>query len=260
MKLTSDKVEELKLRLDSLLEDPMLIAHAKDKDPIGLVYPYKYKEDQEAVAFITSTLSYGRQSSFRPVIAKILSLLGDRPVTFLIESSSNEWEEGLDYFKYRFNDKQDLLDLLSVLKMLYTDGETLESRFKLHFEGDLKDAASKLVTELWTSVHDPSKGFRYLVPHPNKGSACKRLNMFFRWMIRKDNIDLGVWSNLPTESLIIPLDTHITKASQVLGLTKRKEASWLTAADITHSLKLLDPKDPIKYDFALCTAGVLGTL
>ena len=260
MKLTEDAIKSLKLRLDPLLDNPDLENHAKYKDPIGLVYPYNYKEDQEAVAFITSTLSYGRQSSFRPVIAKVLNLLRDRPVNFLIESSTKEWQENLEYFKYRFNDKQDLIDLLSVLQKLYRKGETLESIFKLHFEGSVKEAASKLVTELWGSLENPSRGFRYLIPHPEMGSACKRLNMFFRWMIRKDCIDLGLWTNIPQEALVIPLDTHIAKASLLLGLTTRKETSWKTAEDITESLKFLDSKDPVKYDFALCTAGVLGTL
>jgi len=260
MKLEEKEKDKLKLRLDLILANPDLKNHAKNRDPIGLVYPYKYKEDQEAVAFITSTLSYGRQTSFRPVISKILDLLGERPVTFLVESSAQEWQENLEYFKYRFNDKQDLLDLLLVLQRLYREGKTLESVFKIHFEGDIKEAASKFITELWGSLETRSKGFQYLLPHPERGSACKRLNMFFRWMIRQDAIDLGTWAGLPQECLIIPLDTHIAKASLLLGLTNRKEASWKTAEDITDSLRQLDSKDPVKYDFSLCTAGILGTL
>ncbi len=93
---------------------------------------------------------------------------------------------------------------------------------------------------------------------PKKDSACKRMNLFLRWMVRNKDIDLGVWNKIPPSKLIIPLDTHIAKISQCLGLTKRVSLDWKTAKEITESLKKLDPEDPLKYDFALCHQGISG--
>jgi uncharacterized protein (TIGR02757 family) len=260
MKLNASQVECLKLRLDAILAQPALINHARDKDPIGLVYPYRDKLDREVVAFIVSTLSYGRQSYFRPILYKILEGLSEKPSLYIVNTPEKELEANIRDFQYRFNNKQDMIDLIKSIRNIYCTGNTLESVFKKYFNRNIREAASGLVGEL-VSVHKvPSIGLKYLIPNPDKGSACKRLNMFLRWMVRKDEIDLGIWEGIPTESLIIPLDTHIAKASRVLGLTTRKDASWQTAVDITESLSNLDSKDPVKYDFALCTSGILKAI
>lgn len=95
-----------------------------------------------------------------------------------------------------------------------------------------------------------------MFPLPSKGSACKRINLFLRWMIRNDELDTGLWSEIPSNKLLIPVDTHIAKISRNLGLTKRKNVSWQMAVEITENLKKYDPVDPVKYDFALCHIGI----
>jgi uncharacterized protein (TIGR02757 family) len=101
-------------------------------------------------------------------------------------------------------------------------------------------------------------GLRQLFPSPLDGSACKRANLFLRWMVRDRDIDFGIWKGIPKSRLIIPLDTHIARISGCLGLTKRKSRDWKTAVEITESLKRMDPEDPLKYDFALCHHGISG--
>ncbi len=101
-------------------------------------------------------------------------------------------------------------------------------------------------------------GLLQFFPSPSKGSACKRMNLFLRWMIRKRDIDFGIWKGIPENKLIIPLDTHIAKISRCLGFTKRRSQDWKMAVEITNALKKLDPEDPLKYDFAMCHYGIAG--
>ncbi len=106
-----------------------------------------------------------------------------------------------------------------------------------------------------SSEHD-SRGVRFMFPDPLKGSACKRQNLFLRWMIRNDELDFGLWKEIPTSKLIVPVDTHIAQISKKLQLTKRENVSWKMAEEITNNLKKFDENDPVKYDFALCHIGM----
>lgn len=248
---------DLKNRLDQILALPGLLTHARDKDPIGLVYPYRSKEDLEVVALIVSSLSYGRQSVFRPIIQTILDKLGQHPTQYILKTNPQEWNIIFKGFKYRFNDEKDIVGLLTALKVIYTKS-SLGEIFLNSFDGSTKNTLSHLVHTLREYSKCESKSFRYLLPDPNDGSACKRLNMFLRWMVRRDDIDIGIWNNIPTSSLIIPLDTHVARISKLLKLTNRKDTSWKTAEEVTNTLRLLDAEDPVKYDFALCTSGILG--
>jgi len=101
-----------------------------------------------------------------------------------------------------------------------------------------------------------SLGIKFMFPNPEKGSACKRMNLFLRWMIRKDELDFGLWKSISPSQLIIPVDVHIARISQKLKLTTRKNISWNMAEEITNNLKKIDPVDPVKYDFALCHIGI----
>lgn len=250
---------DLKSKLDQILALPGLLTHARDKDPIGLVYPYRSKDDLEIVAFIVSSLSYGRQSVFRPIIQTILDKLGQHPTQYILKTNPKEWEIIFKGFRYRFNDDKDLVGLLTALKFIYSKS-SLKEVYLDRFEGSTKPALSSLVKLLRESSKCESKSFRYLLPDPEDGSACKRLNMFLRWMVRRDDIDIGIWNNIPPSSLIIPLDTHVARISKLLNLTKRKDTSWKTAEEVTKTLRLLDAEDPVRYDFALCTSGILGML
>jgi uncharacterized protein (TIGR02757 family) len=132
----------------------------------------------------------------------------------------------------------------------------------------LRPALTRFVRELRQAVDPaveralgPRRGFDHLLPDPEKGSTCKRLLLFLRWMVRggkKDPIDFGLWSDIPASALIVPLDTHVARLSRCLSLTRRNDISWATAEDVTASLRALAPEDPVKYDFALCHRGMSG--
>jgi uncharacterized protein (TIGR02757 family) len=263
MKLQNEEIKQIKEKLDRLLsQSEVLKEHARDKDPIGLLYNYKNKRDQEAAAFIVSTLSYGKQDVFRPVVARLLKQLGKRPVDYLLDTDPATWETKLDWFRYRFNSAKDVCSLLLALRVMYKCGWTLETVFRDVYDetGNVYDAAANLVEYLRDLVDDKSAGFFYLIPSPKDGSACKRLNMFLRWMVRKDAIDVGNWTGIPTSALVIPLDTHVARISRNLGLTNKSGSTWKVAEDITDSLRYLCPEDPLIYDFPICTAGILGAL
>lgn len=271
MKLTPTEITRLKTRLDNLLsKSAELRTHARDKDPVGLIYRYENKLDQEAAGFIASTLSYGRQDVFRPVVERILRQMGESPVNYIVGADPADLEWQFGWFNYRFNKPVDLALLLLSLRSLYDAGSSLQEVFKDYYEykKDFKGAATALTDALreqyilkeFVTSERELQGFYYLIPRPKDGSACKRLNMFLRWMIRKDDIDVGNWTGIPTSELVIPLDTHVARISTDLGLTAKRGGTWKVAEDITDSLRQLDPEDPLRYDFAICMAGINGTM
>jgi uncharacterized protein (TIGR02757 family) len=272
MKLTTDEAKRIKAVLDDLLsKSNALREHARDKDPVGLIYKYANKEDQEAAAFIASTLSYGKQDTFRPIIARILNQMGDSPVDFITDVLVEDLEDKFSWFQYRFNKPVDIACLILALRGVYETGFTLENLFKSGYEDNnsFQEGCSYLTKALkkdwyvhaYAGIHEHElKGFQYLIPSPQAGSACKRLCMFLRWMIRQDDIDVGNWTDIPTKDLIIPLDTHVARISKDLGLTNKSGGTWKVAEDITDSLRQLNPDDPLVYDFPICTAGIQGQL
>jgi uncharacterized protein (TIGR02757 family) len=238
--------------LNTLINNQDLINHVKSKDPISLVKRYKTKQDIEIIGLLVSSLSYGRQTVFMDLLEDILPGLSEQPYIYIKETEIPEISKGIRDFKYRFNTKADIISLLETLQRIYVEVESLED---LLSGSSVRESMSSLIERL-----REGNEANYLLPSPKDGSACKRLNMFFRWMVRKDDIDLGVWSKVDKKDLIIPLDVHVLRISQEIGITKRKDASWRTAEEITAKLRELDPKDPIKYDAVLCAAGIVGKL
>lgn len=263
MQLEPSYASRLRAELEELLLkfSPQLRDHAEQGDPISTVYLYDSPRDQEVVAFIASCLAYGSRKVFVPVIRHMLREMGRSPYEFVI---SGGYQNSFDWFSYRFNSSLDLRCLLLSLQKVLLSYGSLESAFLVDFDvkSDLRSHLSGFsqlfrgadLNPLGLSGEVPN-GFLYLVPDPSKGSACKRLNMFLRWMVRKDKIDLGLWSGLEKSSLIIPLDTHVQKTSKLLKLTSKNSGSWATAVDITHSLLQVDPDDPLRYDFLLFSLG-----
>jgi len=252
----------LDARLDSLR--PLFHAQAQVEDPIGLVYPYvSSPKDAEIVALLASSLAYGQRKVFVPVISRILEEIGQSPYDFVMSSAHIG---RFSWFKYRFNSPDDLHCLFYSLRHVLEVYGSLESAFVMDFREEtdttvfssLRTFVSALSGLDFSVIGLPSEGtpgFRYLLPDPTRGGACKRLNMFLRWMFRKDEVDLGLWTGVPRTKLVVPLDVHVHRVSLALGLTKKNGSTWSTAADVTHSLLQLDPKDPLKYDFLLFSMG-----
>lgn len=237
-------------------------------DPIEFPHRYGGPADIELSAFIASSFAYGRVGLFKNTVEKILSRMGESPYEFLAGFNPKKHGGLFAGIKYRFNENEDILSLLLVLHRIIKKYNSIETAFMSFYrqeDRDIERGLSGLVTEaLWTdtsavygkNVKPP--GLLQFFSSPANGSACKRANLFLRWMVRDRDIDFGLWKEVPKNKLIIPLDTHIARISRCLGLTFRKTQDWKMAVEITESLKRFDPEDPVKYDFALCHHGISG--
>jgi uncharacterized protein (TIGR02757 family) len=235
-------------------------------DPIEFPRQYKRPEDIEVSGFIASCFAYGRVDLFKPVIKRILSIMGESPYDFLFDFNLKRHGHLFSGIKYRFNENSDIICLLYVLSMVLKRYKQLDALFKLHCRNDDPNIGIGLagfVESLLSTDTSPvygknikTMGFLQFFPSPKKGSACKRMNLFLRWMIRDRDIDFGIWKGIQKNKLVIPLDTHIARISRCLGFTKRSSHDWKMAVEITEALKRLDSEDPLKYDFALCHQGI----
>jgi uncharacterized protein (TIGR02757 family) len=236
-------------------------------DPIEFPHRYKNPEDIEVSGFIASCLAYGKVELFKPVVEKILSRTGGNPHAFFLDFDAKR-DGPLFSFKYRFNESRDIVCLLFIIHKLLVKYSSLNNAFMRHYRSrdeNMANAISGFINDIMSintmkvyreNIHPP--GLTQLFPSPVNGSACKRMNLFLRWMIRHRDIDFGIWDGIPENKLVIPLDTHIARIARCLGLTSRRSSDWKTAVEITDALKTLDPEDPLKYDFALCHHGISG--
>lgn len=251
-------------------------------DPIEFPRRYSCPDDMEIAGFIASCFAYGKVDLFKPVIEKILKPGGEHPSAFLKNFILIKDKKHFQGISYRFNKEKDILCFVYILNHTLNEWGSLKNLFyhyynpsmtpltKRAIEGrsehkDIGYALSKFVNYFMGTDTSPvygrnikPYGLKQLFASPENDSACKRMNLFLRWMVRTKDIDFGLWDKIPSSELIIPLDTHIARISRCLGLTKRKSSDWKTAKEITESLKKLDPDDPLKYDFALCHYGVSG--
>lgn len=235
-------------------------------DPIEFPHQYKTPEDVEISGFIASCFAYGRVDLFKPVIRKILSIMGKSPYEFLTSFNIKKKGRLFSDIKYRFNQNEDIVCLLSMISKILKRHESLEILFKKYYKDtheDISEGLNGMVREFLaidTSVvygeNIKPNGLLQFFPSPEKGSACKRMNLFLRWMVRDRDIDFGIWKGIPKNKLIIPLDIHIARISRCLGFTARRSQDWKMAKEITESLKRFDSEDPLKYDFALCHQGI----
>jgi uncharacterized protein (TIGR02757 family) len=238
-------------------------------DPVQLPRRYPRRDDREAAAFVAAALAYGRVAGILRSASAVLGLLGDRPARALRALDPRRTEEGLRGFAHRFNTGRDVAMLLAVLGRLLRDHGSLEGAFLAGYDPSHEDVGPALAAfcrrALKTDVSPltrsgripPGAGVRFFFASPEDGSSCKRLNMFLRWMVREDQVDMGVWRRVPASALVVPLDTHVARISRYIGLTERRTADWRMAVEVTASLRELDPDDPVRYDFALSRLGIL---
>ncbi|MBK9796169.1 MAG: TIGR02757 family protein [Holophagaceae bacterium] len=251
----------LKSRLDGLCAqyDTDL---ALGKDPLSVVLGYPEPLDREVAAFVAAHLAYGRVDPMIRAVRAILVPLGDRPAKRLREGTEAMLREDLTRalgpWAWRFHTGPDLVAWLLAWKRL--DGESgqgLEAHLLPGPEEASDSALSRLVQRLRREL-PASRGTRFSLPDPAEGAACKRWRMFLRWMVRPSWPDLGLWTRLSPDRLIIPLDTHVARVSRFIGLTHRATPDGKMAREITDALLRLDPADPLRYDFALSHLGILG--
>ncbi|MCX6167817.1 MAG: TIGR02757 family protein [Ignavibacteriales bacterium] len=232
--------------------------------PDPLEFPHRFKNfyDIEISAFISSIFAYGNVKQINNSLEKIHQLMNNQPHEFVKNYS---YAEGLKLFsdlKHRFYSNEDIAKLFYSLNKIYLNYGSLKYFFLLYyFEKDpnLKNVISffsRNFVELSSEKGSVTHGIKFMIPDPLKGSACKRMNLFLRWMVRKDELDFGLWNEIPASKLVIPVDTHVAKICKQLKLTKQKNVSWKMAEEITDRLKRFDDSDPVKYDFAICHIGM----
>ena len=228
-------------------------------DPLEFLYDYDQLKDREIVGLVASSLAYG---AVRQILKSVRSVLErmDSPHLFLKRASKKELLDTFGNFKHRFTTGEELATMLYGIKKALERHGSLHACFSEGFKRDhetIIPALSSFVKEL-SSVFQGKP--RSLLPSPDAGSACKRLNLFLRWMVRRDDVDPGGWDNIPASRLIIPLDIHMHRISLQLGLTKRKQADLKAAYEITAAFRSIEPDDPVRYDFALTRLGIRDDL
>jgi uncharacterized protein (TIGR02757 family) len=263
----SGHLMELKTLLDNLYDNRSL-AHLAN-DPLSFCRRYRSAGDREVVGLIASCFAYGNVKIILRNLDDIFSVMGPSPRTYAAEF---EPERGLAHFarfKHRFNDGRDLCALLLAVRTMLEEADSIGAFFLGGYDRDAVDITPSLTTfsaAVLAMDHSAVFGgpdipadsyFPFLFPSPASGSACKRLCMYLRWMVRPDDgIDLGLWPEIAPSRLVIPVDAHIRRIAGYLGLTGRKQADWRMAQEITSALRELDPDDPVKYDFSLCHLGI----
>ena len=228
-----------------------------DSDPIRLVHAYSDPRDIEVAGWIASAFAYGRVDIILANVSRLLSFLGLHPAETLERRAPDARD--LSFFRHRFHGPDDAAALLDWIGGILRRDGSIRAFFESRYRGEetVGPLLDRVSSDLLGPIPDASTALRFLAPSPRDGSACKRWNLYLRWMVRRDAVDFGIWSKIPTRSLIIPTDTHIHRISRRLGLTRRRTANWKTAVAITRRLARLDPVDPVKYDFALCRLGIL---
>ena len=230
--------------------------HSTSPDPIALVRRYAAREDREVAGWIASAFAYGRVDQIIKDVRGLLDALGPSPAKAV--AARTFAAEDLAFFRHRFHGPGDAADLLFVVGECIRREGSVGAFFARRFRPDASVAGMlDRVSAETLSWRAPSETLRFLLPRPSDGSACKRWNLYLRWMVRSDAMDFGLWKDIPPSALVIPTDTHVHRVSRRLGLTRRKSADWKTAEEITARLARLDPADPVKYDFAICQLGVL---
>jgi uncharacterized protein (TIGR02757 family) len=260
------RLAELRSRLDELYAhyDHRFV----DPDPLQFVRLQTTDADREVVGLIASALAYGNVKQIKRSIGRVVEPLGARPAEAIDQLEPSAARRLLRGFKHRFNDARDVACLLYFVRQMRAQAGSVEAFFLRGHAAGSPDIADTLTSfsertlaldhgGLYSGRRLPaSAGVRFFFPSPRDGSACKRLNLYLRWMVRRDGVDLGVWRGVDPGALVIPLDAHIYTIARRVGLTRYRSPGWPMALDITRRLRRLDPLDPVKYDFAFHRMGL----
>ena len=226
------------------------------QDPIQIPHMFSKKEDREIAGFLTAIISWGNRKSILNSARRMMNLMENSPYEFIINHRSRDLE-GMSRFVHRTFNGDDLLTFISALKNLYQNHNGLEGVFNNYLTKDSLQPAIHELKKTFFNVPHFDRTRKHL-PDPFNGSAAKRINMFLRWMIRKDDaaVDFGLWRDIPSSILSCPLDIHSGNVARKLGLLHRPQNDAKAVTELDFSLRKLDPLDPVKYDFALFGLGV----
>lgn len=225
-------------------------------DPISIPHRFTKMADIEISGFFTAIFAWGNRTAIIRKTAELMERMDNAPLEFCLQHREKDLEKMLD-FKHRTFNATDLLYFIAFLRQHYKRYSSLETAFMMH---------GKTVEEMLTGFHhyffsleDVPQRTRKHIATPERGSTCKRLNMFLRWMVRKDErgVDFGIWTEISPSALICPIDLHVARVARRLGILQRKQTDWLAALELTEFLRTLDRKDPVRFDFALFGMGAL---
>lgn len=224
------------------------------KDPVWNLHEFSEAKDIEIAGFITSCYAYGQVDQINIFISKFLNNIDHKVHEFTSNYSEQKDKKFLNGLYYRFNSEDDLSLLINNIGKAIRNYGSLQELFLTQYKETDKNIINALTffSSKLNEQGNEKSNFRYLVPLVENKSACKRLNLFLRWMVRKDEIDTGIWEKIDKSKLLMPVDTHIYRISRKLKLVKRKSCDMKFALDLTCKLRKFDPEDPVKYDFALC--------
>lgn len=229
-------------------------------DPLEFLYLYDDPLDREVVGLVASTLAYGRVKQILRSVSNALERMGEHPAEFVRASSSDSLRAALDGFKHRFTTGDDLARMLDGARSVMAEHGSLGGFFESTVGPDDDTVVPALTAFVGAVESAPCEASEEEgacpLPNPDRGSACKRLHLFLRWMVRNDAVDPGGWDGVPASKLIVPLDTHMHSLSLRLGLTERRQANGRTALEITEAFRAFSPDDPVRYDFALTRLGI----
>jgi uncharacterized protein (TIGR02757 family) len=232
-------------------------------DPIDIVRRYPEGADREVVGFCAAGLAFGRVASVLRSVERLLAVMGPSPAGFVRRFDPRRDGRAFEPLAHRWTRGEDLAALMLTMRRMIDEAGSIEAFFLLGHDTSRADVEASIESFSTRALalapaeagrHRP--GVPYFFPRPSTGSACKRLNLYLRWMVRRDAVDFGVWSGVSRSQLIVPLDVHVVRLGQCLGLTGYRSPGWKMASDITASLRRLDPADPVRYDFALCHIGM----
>lgn len=250
-------------RLKGFLEEKVLLYNQPDfipLDPISIPHRFSKRQDIEIAGFFAAILAWGQRKTIINKCGQLLAMMDNSPHDFILNHQESDLKPFL-MFKHRTFNDIDTLYFISFLSFFYKSHESLEEAFILGYTPDVGVMESLLISfhEYFFSLEDAPRRTHKHIATPKRKAACKRINMFLRWMVRKDDagVDFGIWSRIKPSQLICPCDLHVDRVARKLGLVSRKQTDWLTAMELTENLRKLDPEDPIKYDFALFGLGIM---
>jgi uncharacterized protein (TIGR02757 family) len=238
------------------------------RDAIEVPLRYSAPDDRELVALLTTCLAYGRVDLFGRALEGVLRVMAPSPAAYVREFDPARQAGAFAGFSYRFNRPRDLVAFCVAARDLLARHGTLEKCFTAGDAdpaGPIGPALERFARAFWEADVRGcfprgrlSRGYRHLFPLPSAGGPCKRLHLFLRWMVRREPPDFGLWTSIAPARLLMPIDTHVENMSRAIGLTRRRSRNWKMVEEITARLAVLDPADPVKYDFALCHKRMSG--
>jgi uncharacterized protein (TIGR02757 family) len=252
--VTSDSFPDLK----SFLDEKALKYNRSffiETDPIQVPKKFSEKENIEIAAFLTATIAWGNRLSIIKNATKLMSLMDNQPHDFVL-SGSNADLKNLEHFVHRTFNGNDCMYFIRSIKNIYQNHNGLQAVFEAGFKNE--NSVKSALTEFYKVFFEiGGERSRKHVSNVEKGASAKRLNMFLRWMVRKDksHVDFGLWNGIPQSALMLPLDVHTGNVARKLGLLHRKSNDWQAVEEVTEKLRGFDPEDPVKYDFALFGLG-----